>query len=182
MGSRSHPLNRSAATAGILNRARSLLTAALLALACVAVLAPAAVRADAAPACRDDTLYLRGDFGQARFSIDIAATPKDRNRGLMFVKQMPASYGMLFVYDRPQRVAFWMKNTLIPLDMIFADAQGVVQNVHANAVPGDLTSIPGKGQIQYVLEINGGMARMLGIGPGTELRHPAITDAAWPCD
>lgn len=175
-------MNRASSPRCILRRARSVLTAVFVALATLVAVLPGSVRADGAPACSDETLYLRGDFGQARFSIDLAATPKERNRGLMFVKKMPASYGMLFVYDRPQRVAFWMKNTLIPLDMIFADARGVVQNVHANSVPGDLTSIPGKGQIQYVLEINGGMARMLGIGPGTELRHPAIADAAWPCN
>lgn len=136
----------------------------------------------AAPACREDTLHLRGPFGKARFSIDVADDAQERAKGLMHVEKMPASYGMLFVYPSPQRVAFWMKNTLLPLDMIFADASGVVQHVHANAVPGDLTSIPGGDDIQYVLEINGGMAGMLGIRPGAELRHPSITDAAWPCN
>ncbi|GAA4227938.1 hypothetical protein GGQ68_004001 [Sagittula marina] len=138
--------------------------------------------ASAASECRDDVLHMRGDFGEARFTIDVADTGPERNRGLMFVEKMPASYGMLFVFERPRQVAFWMKNTLIPLDMIFADAAGVVQNVHVNAVPGDLTSIPGKGQIKYVFEINGGLAPMLGIGPGTQLRHPAIDGAAWACE
>ena len=135
----------------------------------------------AAPECREDVIHLRGDFGEARFSVDVADTGRERNRGLMFVEKMPSSHGMLFVYERPQPVAFWMKNTLIPLDMIFADENGVVQNVHVGAVPGDLTPIPGYGNIQYVLEINGGLSQMLRIGPGTELRHPAIEGGAWSC-
>ena len=137
--------------------------------------------ASAAPVCSNGAVQLRGDFGEAQFNIDVAATQAERSKGLMYVKSMPSSYGMLFVFDRPRKVSFWMKNTLIPLDMIFVDAQGVVQNVHVNAVPGDLTPIHGQGQIKYVLEINGGLAPQLGIGPGTQLRHPAIDGAAWPC-
>ncbi|MFN3157067.1 DUF192 domain-containing protein [Marivita cryptomonadis] len=128
-------------------------------------------------------MYLRGDWGSARVSVDIADTPELRSRGLMFVENMPAMQGMLFVYEREQPVSFWMKNTLIPLDMIFADASGVVQRVHENAIPGDLTGIPGGSEIQFVLEINAGMADRLGIDAGTEMRHPSISDdtAAWPC-
>lgn len=135
------------------------------------------------PACSPGSVLLRGDWGQARFSVDLAETAQDRARGLMFVESMPSSHGMLFVYPRPGRVSFWMKNTLIPLDMIFADGDGVVQRVHENAIPGDLTSIPGGRDIQFVLEINGGMADRLGIDEGTEMRHPAITadTAVWAC-
>lgn len=143
---------------------------------------------DAAPdpdnsigACRDDTLYVRGDFGKARFSVDVAKTAEDRAQGLMHVEKMPTSKGMLFVYPAPQPVAFWMKNTLIPLDMIFADGRGVVVKVHDSAIPGDLTSIPGGDQVQFVLEINGGLAGMMGITEGAELRHPTVRRAAWPC-
>lgn len=132
--------------------------------------------------CPSDTVWLHGDFGSARFSVDVADDGPKRSQGLMFVEHMPMSKGMLFVYPRPQRVAFWMKNTLIPLDMIFADERGVVTKVHSNAIPGDLTSIPGEGLVQYVLEINGGLARQLQIAPGAQLQHPAIQDPAWPCD
>lgn len=132
-------------------------------------------------ACRPDTIYVRGDFGKARFGVDVAKTPDERAQGLMNVESMPASKGMLFVYPVPQPVAFWMKNTLIPLDMIFADSRGVVVKVHDSAVPGDETSIPGGNDVQFVLEINGGMARMLGITKGSELRHPEIRRAAWRC-
>ncbi len=131
--------------------------------------------------CRADTVYVRGGFGKARFTVDVANTAAERAQGLMNVESMPASKGMLFVYPAPQPVAFWMKNTLIPLDMIFADGRGVVVKVHDSAVPGDLTSIPGGDQVQFVLEINGGMAGMLGISEGAELRHPSVRRAAWPC-
>ena len=77
-----------------------------------------------------------------------------------------------------------MKNTLIPLDIIFADMTGKVTRVHANAIPQDLTPIDGGEGVGFVLEINGGLAEKLGIGPGTEFRHPTIPqdNAAWPCD
>ena len=134
-------------------------------------------------ACADDKVSLRGDWGSATFTVAVADDAEERSRGLMFVEQMPRFTGMLFVYDRPQRVAFWMRNTLIPLDMIFADGQGVVQRIHSNAVPGDETSIPGGDDIQYVLEINGGLSAILGMGPGTQMQHPAIEghDVVWPC-
>ncbi|KUF11696.1 hypothetical protein AVJ23_07650 [Pseudoponticoccus marisrubri] len=133
------------------------------------------------PACRADTVWLRGPFGTARFKVAVADDAQARAQGLMNVESMPSSTGMLFVYEYPRPVSFWMKNTLIPLDMVFADAEGVVTSVHENAVPLDETSIPGEGMVQYVLEINGGLARQIGIGPGSVLRHPAITDGAWPC-
>ncbi len=98
--------------------------------------------------------------------------------------RMSAGHGMLFVYDTPRTVAFWMKNTRIPLDMIFVGADGRVRKVHESAEPLDETPIPGGEDIQFVLEINGGLARRLGITPGAELRHPAIDSdvAAWVCD
>nr|WP_233495477.1 DUF192 domain-containing protein [Rhodosalinus halophilus] len=138
--------------------------------------------AGVAAACSADAVWLRGDWGEARFRVAVADTPDERAQGLMFVEEMGRFEGMLFVYERPQRVSFWMKNTLIPLDMIFADARGVVRRVHENAQPGDLTPIPGGDAIRFVLEVNGGMARTMGIGPGTELRHPSLgAGAAWPC-
>ena len=101
----------------------------------------------------------------------------------MHREKLATSAGMLFVYDRPQRVSFWMRNTLIPLDMIFLDRDGRVKRIHENAVPLDETGIEGGTGIQYVLEINGGLAGRLGITEGSELRHPAIQPSpAWPCD
>jgi uncharacterized membrane protein (UPF0127 family) len=147
----------------------------------LAALVTTAQPAHASLGCNDAAVWLRGDFGKVRFSIDLAETSAERAQGLMNVESMPMSKGMLFVYPVPQPVAFWMKNTLIPLDMIFADARGVVVRVHDSAIPGDLTSIPGGDQVQFVLEINGGLARMLGIEEGAQIRHPAVRRAAWPC-
>ena len=153
-----------------------------LGLALAAALPAPPARAEDA-ACRDDTVWLRGDFGKARFTVDIADDAAERAQGLMFVESMPSSRGMLFVYpDERPGVAFWMKNTLIPLDIVFADAAGRVVRVHENAIPGDETSLPAGAPVQYVLEINGGLAARLGIGPGAEMRHPAIAGAAWPCE
>ena len=135
-------------------------------------------------ACTPDVVDIRGAFGQARFSVEVADTGEERAQGLMFRESLPKSGGMLFVYGAPQRASFWMKNTLIPLDMIFADPTGRVTRVHSNAIPQDTTSIDGGEGVLTVLEINGGLAAKLGIGPGAELRHPSIDAAiaAWPCD
>ena len=133
--------------------------------------------------CADDRLSIQGDWGQASFAIEVADDGAERSQGLMHVESMPRNAGMLFVYDHPQTVAFWMKNTLIPLDMIFIDETGTVSRVHQNAIPHDETSIFGGNQIQFVLEINGGLSSIFGIGPGDQIQHPAIdeTIAVWPC-
>lgn len=133
--------------------------------------------------CAEDSVALRGEFGQVRFSVDIADTPQETARGLMFVEEMARSHGMLFVFPRESRRSFWMRNTLIPLDILFFDARGVLLNTAADAKPLDETSLYSDGPAQYVLEINGGLAAQLGIEPGAQLRHPRIgADAAWPCD
>ena len=143
----------------------------------------AAVASLAQASCREDRIDLRGDWGQAGFSVEVADEPRERSLGLMNRPSMPRGAGMLFVYDAPQRATFWMRNTLIPLDMIFAGPDGVVTHVHENAIPLDETTIDGGRGVQFVLEINGGLAGPLGIAPGTQLRHPSIGEtAAWSCD
>nr|WP_226898618.1 DUF192 domain-containing protein [Mangrovicoccus algicola] len=136
----------------------------------------------AAAECAAERVALKGDWGQAGFNVELAVDPAERNRGLMHRESMPANAGMLFVFDPPRRVSFWMRNTLIPLDMIFLDRAGVVRRVHENAVPLDETPIDGGPGIFAVLEINGGLAREIGIVPGSEMRHPVFgSGAAWPC-
>ena len=132
--------------------------------------------------CSGDSVYLRGDWGQARFSIEIADTPSSQQIGLMNRSSMPLSSGMLFVYESPRPLSFWMRNTLIPLDMLFIDSQGIVTRIHHMAKPLDETPIIG-GPGTAVLEINGGLAKSMGISVGTELRHQSFEkgDPAWSC-
>jgi uncharacterized membrane protein (UPF0127 family) len=134
-------------------------------------------------ACREDQVELRGDWGQARFTVEIADDAGEQAQGLMHRKSMPTSAGMLFVYDRPSSLSFWMRNTLIPLDMLFIDPAGVVQHIHHNATPLDETAIFGGDGLLSVLEINGGLAERMGISVGSQLRHPAFENyqPAWPC-
>lgn len=152
-------------------------------LAALLMIAGVAGQGHAGASCSPDQVQLRGDWGQARFSIELADDAAERAEGLMHRESMPQSAGMLFVYPEARDVGFWMKNTLIPLDMIFLDSTGTVARVHSNAIPGDLTPIMGGGDIKAVLEINGGLAKRLGIAPGTLLRHPAFEadSAAWKC-
>jgi uncharacterized membrane protein (UPF0127 family) len=149
-------------------------------LALILAATPVVAAADCAPGGVDIRL---NDGGLARFSVEVVDTPATRAKGLMFRTEMPSSAGMLFLYERPQRAVFWMKNTLIPLDMIFADASGVVRHVHANAIPHDETGIDGGPDILAILEINGGLAKRLGITPGAVIRHPGLeqSSAAWAC-
>lgn len=137
-----------------------------LALSCHAAVAGA----DAA--CDASRVDLRGPSGRAQFSVEVVDTPAERARGLMFREDMARSAGMLFVYEAPQAAVFWMENTLIPLDMIFADASGRVTHVHSDARPLDRTPIDGGEGVQFVLEVNGGLAARLGIGPGPRCGTP----------
>jgi uncharacterized membrane protein (UPF0127 family) len=134
-------------------------------------------------ACSQDTVSVRGDFGSAQFTVAVADSIAERSRGLMFVEQMATTQGMLFVYGRPQSVSFWMRNTLIPLDMVFVDETGVIRNIHSMAQPLDETSIFGGTGIQFVLEINGGLADRLGMDVGDQMQHTSFgTDIIWPCE
>lgn len=118
-----------------------------------------------------------------RFVTEVVDSPESRALGLMNREAMGKFAGMLFVYPQEQPMWFWMRNTLIPLDMIFIDAQGMVQHVHENAIPLDETTIFGGNAIQYVFEINGGLAKQLEIGVGSQVRHPSISgpEVIWRC-
>ena len=133
--------------------------------------------------CAPDVVEVRGAGGVARFTVSVADDAAERAQGLMNVPKLASGAGMLFIYDEPQRAGFWMKNTLIPLDMIFADAKGRVTRVHENAKPLDTTLIDGGPDVSFTLEINGGLARRMGIREGAVMRHPAMdqANAAWSC-
>jgi uncharacterized membrane protein (UPF0127 family) len=133
--------------------------------------------------CAEDQVFLKGDWGQAHFTVEVADDDRERAQGLMNRESLPKASGMLFVYPRPRLAGFWMKNTLIPLDMIFLDRTGTVTHIHHEAIPHDETPIIGGDNVLAVLEINGGLARQMGIETGSQMRHPAFDAefAAWPC-
>jgi uncharacterized membrane protein (UPF0127 family) len=129
----------------------------------------------AAPAFADDaTLVIRAQNGEHTFTVEIADTPADRSRGLMFRESLAPDAGMLFDFHEERPVSFWMQNTLIPLDMLFIRADGHIANVHAEAKPRDTTSIPSDGPVAFVLEIPGGRAAELGIAAGDLVIHDRI--------
>ena len=136
------------------------------------------------PPCVTDRVVITGAFGTAAFTVDVVDTEETRAQGLMNVPQLPLSRGMLFVYQRAQPLSFWMRNTLIELDMLFLDRFGVIRHIHHRAQPLDETPIsPGDMPLIGVLEINGGLSARMGIKAGDVLRHPAFesVESPWVC-
>ncbi|MET0257246.1 MAG: DUF192 domain-containing protein [Methylobacterium sp.] len=113
--------------------------------------------------------------GRHPIAVEIADTPETREVGLMNRDQMDADGGMLFDFGESREVTMWMKNTLIPLDMLFLDHRGLIVRVAANARPLSLSLIPSNAPVQYVLELNGGAAARYGAKVGDHLEHPIIT-------
>jgi len=113
----------------------------------------------------------KGDFG---FTIEIADTEAEREKGLMFRTSLAPDAGMLFDYHHEQEAAFWMQNTLIPLDMIFISAKGVVKSIHVNARPMDTTPIPSGGPIRFVMEIPGGRSEEIGLKVGDRFENSRV--------
>lgn len=111
----------------------------------------------------------RADGSTLSFKVEIASTPEEQARGLMFRRKVADGTGMLFLFDPPQPVSFWMKNTLVPLDMLFVRADGTVAQIATRAKPLDETPIPCPEAIRAVLEIGGGQAAALGLKVGDRL-------------
>lgn len=118
---------------------------------------------------REELIVTKADGQTHSFTVEVARTNEQIRDGLMFRTSMPPDAGMLFLLPVPQEVRFWMKNTLIPLDMLFIRPDGVVAKVHANAQPQDLTPIPSGEVVAAVIEINGGRAAQLGIVAGSRV-------------
>jgi uncharacterized membrane protein (UPF0127 family) len=108
------------------------------------------------------------------FKVWVADDFKRRARGLMFVNRLADDEGMLFIYEQPQEVSMWMKNTFIPLDMLFVDTGGKVIRVVENTVPHSLETISSQGLALGVIELKGGTAKRLGIDTGARISHPAF--------
>jgi uncharacterized protein len=118
-----------------------------------------------------ETLQIVTASGTHDFQVEIARDEESRARGLMNRRFLPADRGMLFEFDRAAPVAFWMKNTYIPLDMIFISPKGGVTNIVANAEPLSERAIPSGSPCVAVLELNGGAAAAIGLKVGDMVRH-----------
>jgi uncharacterized protein len=114
--------------------------------------------------------------GPKAFNVEIAADAQSQERGLMYRTQLPPDAGMLFDFHQEARVSFWMKNTPLPLDMVFIRSDGTVSSVEPNAVPYSTDTIPSAEPVRAVLEINGGMAHDLGIRAGDRVRARMFHD------
>ncbi|MEM7499290.1 MAG: DUF192 domain-containing protein [Pseudomonadota bacterium] len=151
---------------------------ALLAALLAALPGARADGADAKPPCRPDSVILETDAGAVRYTVEIADEPAEHAQGLMFREEMAEDAGMLFLFAAPRRASFWMRNTFIPLDMIFIGPDGRVLNVEADTVPFSEAPRNSDGDAAAVLEVNAGQAAAQGIGAGTLVRHPALTPEA----
>lgn len=106
------------------------------------------------------------------FIVEVARTPEEQSRGLMHRQSLAPDRGMIFPYDPPQPASFWMRNTLIPLDMIFIRPDGTIGSVAANTVPMSLEQVPSGEPVAAVLEIAGGRSAELGISAGDKVSWP----------
>jgi uncharacterized membrane protein (UPF0127 family) len=126
------------------------------------------------PALQQTRVEATSATGTHRFGVWIAADDRSRARGLMYVRELPADRGMLFLFDRPQELAFWMKDTYLPLDLVFIAGDGRVLNVAENARPFSLDPLESEGPAIAVLEVLGGTARRIGLKPGDLVTWPTL--------
>jgi uncharacterized protein len=134
--------------------------------ATTATSAPGAPREAAESGLAQVPLTITTATGTHNFVVEVARTPQEQAQGLMYRKSVAADRGMIFPYNPPQQVAFWMKNTLVPLDMVFIGPGGKVVRVVSNAKPLSLEPIPSIDPVSAVLELAGGRAVEIGIKPG----------------
>ena len=138
-----------------------------IALAFLLLLAPVS-----APAKSGEPLFIHTGKGRVTFSVEIANTPESRTIGLMHRRDMPADSGMLFDFIQSAPVSMWMKDTLIPLDMLFIRSDGIITNIAQRTVPRSTVPINSTGPVLGVLELNGGTCARLDIKPGDRIIHP----------
>jgi uncharacterized membrane protein (UPF0127 family) len=138
----------------------------------LALLAAGAIGADAAlAALKQSSLTIDTAAASRRFTVDLAVSAEDQAQGLMFRRSLPRDAGMLFDFGKTRPAEFWMKNTLIPLDMLFIAADGHIADIHERAVPMSEATIESKVPVRAVLEVNGGTVARLGIKEGDLVHH-----------
>ena len=149
-------------------------------LASLALVAACASSPSLFPSLQQAKLQAKTAQGTHDFSVWIAADDKSRERGLMFVRELPPDRGMLFLFEFPQEVAFWMKDTVLSLDLIFIDPAGKVLNIAANARPYSLDPIESRGRAIAVLEVVAGTARTIDLKAGDTITLPSLPTTGTP--
>ena len=126
-------------------------------------------------AADESTLEIVTKNGVHVFTVEMAQTDEERQKGLMFRKELPEGKGMLFDFKPDQDVAMWMRNTYIPLDMLFINADGTIRRIAENTEPLSEKTITSGGPVRGVLEVIGGTAKKLGIAAGDKVAHPLFS-------
>ena len=116
-------------------------------------------------------IWVESGSGQYHFFVEIAETRNQRQRGLMFRPDLPQNTGMLFDFGEETQLSMWMKNTFIPLDMLFVNKLGTIHRIVENTTPLSLKTIPAGAPTMVVIELNAGVTRRLGIRPGDRIIH-----------
>jgi hypothetical protein len=127
-------------------------------------------------AADESTLEIVTKNGVHVFTVEIAKTDEERQKGLMFRKELPEGRGMLFDFKPDQHVSMWMRNTYIPLDMLFINGDGTIRRIAENTEPLSEKTIPSGGPVRGVLEVIGGTAKKLGIKAGDKVAHPLFSE------
>ena len=138
----------------------------------IAFVAFALLAAAPARAAGVQTLEIVSKTGVHTFTVELAETDAEREKGLMFRKELPEGRGMLFDFHAEAPVGFWMQNTYIPLDMIFIRGDGRILRIAENTEPLSTKIVPSGGPVRAVLEVIGGTARKMGIAPGDRVASP----------
>jgi uncharacterized protein len=134
----------------------------------------AALLATPAAALKKQPLTFISSSGSHTVTVELADTDSTRATGLMFRRSIGPDEGMLFIYSDEQDLTMWMKNTYIPLDMIFVKRDGLISHIEANTEPFSERIIPSQGPVIGVIEMAGGSASRLGLKPGDRVKHPAF--------
>ena len=154
---------------------RSLLRVSGL-LATVILLASAVTAAESSPALEEATLTIEASDERFEFQLELAKTPAERARGLMFRESLADEHGMLFDFGHPQPVAMWMRNTLIPLDILFIRSDGRISRITRNAEPLSDRVLESGEPVRAVLELRGGLTAERDIEPGDRIIHPLFDE------
>jgi uncharacterized protein len=144
--------------------------------ACALIMIAAAAWSVAPPArgAEQQTLEIASKTGVHVFAVELAVTDEERQKGLMFRRSLPESYGMLFDFKRDQEVQMWMHNTYVSLDMIFIERDGRIRRIAESTETESDRIIPSGGPVRAVLEVAAGTAKKLGIEPGDRVASPTF--------